>query len=703
MSKTTKNPAEAIQEFIGSEDLDYASRYYKYVPGWKYTTDTASWRASPAVLEIDPNVDPMVEPGDVFVIMRAHPVTAKLAENWEEADVIITPSRNQQDAAGRYEDTYMAVNPWNEDLNSNTTAAEVFNDNHFLFRIDNDSIFEGTKGLTDPNDFTLVDVFGDPVNAHWTINGREFAGNAGKSLHVYAKPHLDAGVTTPGENWGTIDVEGDWIVEKKGQDVATDWEIIQTIGYHIMDPVTKYQSTISSLLYKVSDGFTLEDVRGVVDGTTVDELYANIIEADPGQSWMVKNSTDGAEKTGTDALANGDTLLVTSKDMANTTKYVLEVSASGLDNNTLIIAKDGSDYVVAVDGEAGTISGFPYLTALSVVLDNLEIPVLASSNVLDIDGNLVPMQQLNGDTVYVQTQVSDLIYIEVIAENGTNKVLYQLKPDALSSDAFVVSTVYEVVQENMMIENIPDMTSVATLMANVTAVTGASMKMIDKAGFDRPLGIASYDDVLVVTSEDESKTVKYHLTFQGELNPDVPNQAPLVTIVAEVSAAPDVATSVTAEVTDDGLPEGSVLSYLWEVSSGDAGTVNIASPDQLTTDVTFSALGSFELSLTVSDSDLETRATHVIAVNATGIGMFDISKTSIYPNPATELVKVNFASGSAVESEIRIVDMLGKVAYMENHFDSQVQIGLENLESGVYFIIINVEGQSLVRKLDVLK
>jgi hypothetical protein len=453
----------------------------------------------------------------------------------------------------------------------------------------------------------------------------------------------------------------------------------------------------------VSEGYTLEDVRGVVDGTTVDDFYGNVIPSDAGQTMMVKNSSDGAEKTGTDALANGDTLLVTSKDMANVTKYVLEVTADGLGKNTLIVAADGSGYLVAVDGEAGTISGFPYLTALSAVMDNLEMPDLASWNVMDVDGSLVPMQQLNGDTVYVQTQVSDLIYIEVVAENGTDKVLYQLKPEALASDAFVVSTIYSVVQEAMMIENIPDMTAVTTLMANVTPVTGASMKVIDKAGFDRPVGITSYDDVLVVTSEDGNNIVHYYLTFQGELNPDVPNQAPVVSIVAESIAAPDVAISVTADVEDDGLPEGSILTYLWEVTTGDAGTVNIATPDQLTSDVTFSALGNFTLSLTVSDSDLGTTATHNVAVNPVGIGMFDVSKISIYPNPATELVKVNFGEASAVESEIRIVDMVGKVAYLGNHFDSQVQIGLESLEAGVYFIIVNVGDQSLIRKLNVLK
>ncbi|MCK4751366.1 MAG: hypothetical protein KAT15_30120, partial [Bacteroidales bacterium] len=61
-SKTTKNPAEAIVEFITESDDDYNNRFKKYVPGWKYTNDTTAWRANPAVLEIDPNVDPMVEP-----------------------------------------------------------------------------------------------------------------------------------------------------------------------------------------------------------------------------------------------------------------------------------------------------------------------------------------------------------------------------------------------------------------------------------------------------------------------------------------------------------------------------------------------------------------------------------------------------------------------------------------------------------------
>jgi len=441
-----------------------------------------------------------------------------------------------------------------------------------------------------------------------------------------------------------------------------------------------------------------------VDGTSVDDFYNNIIKADDGQTLLVKSTSDGSEKTGADLLADSDTLVVTSKDGSNITKYVLNVTAGGLDSNATLVAKDGSGLTVDITGETGTVSGFAYLTALATVLDNLEKPATATWNVIDGAGNLVPLQQLNSDTVYVQTQVSDNIYIEVVAQNGTDKITYQLLPTALSSDAFVVSSVYEVDQDALIITNIADQTSVATLMDNVVPVSGATITVVDKAGFERAMGIVSYDDMLVVVSQDGTVTVQYYLTFFNEMIPDLPNQAPAVSITADATAQNGTTISVTAEVTDDGLPEPGTLTYLWEVTAGDAGSVTIATADQVITDVTFSSTGAFELSLTVSDGELTTTVTHSVEVTpGVGLEKFNISDISIYPNPARNLVNVEFGSTLLIESQIRIVDMTGKVAYLENHFDDQLQINLEEFNAGIYFMIINVEDQSLIRKLNILK
>jgi hypothetical protein len=80
-----------------------------------------------------------------------------------------------------------------------------------------------------------------------------------------------------------------------------------------------------------------------------------------------------------------------------------------------------------------------------------------------------------------------------------------------------------------------------------------------------------------------------------------------------------------------------------------------------------------------------------------------MSAISIYPNPAGEVVNVAIGGATQVESQIRIVDMTGRVAYLDKHFNPQVQINLDGFDAGVYFIIINVDDQSVVRKLNILK
>ncbi len=177
----------------------------------------------------------------------------------------------------------------------------------------------------------------------------------------------------------------------------------------------------------------------------------------------------------------------------------------------------------------------------------------------------------------------------------------------------------------------------------------------------------------------------------------------MVSITAEATAEKGSAVSFIGGATDDGLPEGSTLTYLWEVTAGDAGAVTIATADQATTDVTFSDLGSFDLTLTVSDGELSSFAVHSITVTpAVGLESFDMSAISIYPNPASEMLHVKFGGGTQVESQIRIVDMIGKVAYVKNHFSDQVHITIEEFDAGIYFMIIDVEGQSLIRKLNIL-
>ncbi len=157
-------------------------------------------------------------------------------------------------------------------------------------------------------------------------------------------------------------------------------------------------------------------------------------------------------KGGQDAVAANDTLTVVSADGSNTTKYYL--IDLPLDDDAVLIAKEGSGYTIAIDGNAGVISGIDYGVSLKEILENVEKPELATLNVIDDNGQLVSLNMVNYDTAYVDTKVSKSYLFEVIAQDGTT-INYQLEPTSLSDDAFVTSSIFGVDQEQMIISLVP--------------------------------------------------------------------------------------------------------------------------------------------------------------------------------------------------------------------------------------------------------
>jgi hypothetical protein len=99
---------------------------------------------------------------------------------------------------------------------------------------------------------------------------------------------------------------------------------------------TDHLSTISSRVYKVTEGYQLENIKGLVTGVTVSSFLNNLIKKNDNQILVVKSTADGSE-LGMDAVITlNDTLQVTSADENNVTKYVLEVSEEGLSSNAVL-------------------------------------------------------------------------------------------------------------------------------------------------------------------------------------------------------------------------------------------------------------------------------------------------------------------------------------------------------------------------------
>jgi hypothetical protein len=60
------------------------------------------------------------------------------------------------------------------------------------------------------------------------------------------------------------------------------------IGQHFMHEPTHYKSTVTSVVYKVSDGYSMEEeIRGLVTGTTVRYFFGNLNKANENQTLTV--------------------------------------------------------------------------------------------------------------------------------------------------------------------------------------------------------------------------------------------------------------------------------------------------------------------------------------------------------------------------------------------------------------------------------
>ena len=121
--------------------------------------------------------------------------------------------------------------------------------------------------------------------------------------------------------------------------------------------------------------------------------------------------------------------------------------------------------------------------------------------------------------------------------------------------------------------------------------------------------------VLKLMANDSELTGEDTVTIT--VNPSVAqNQAPITDAGQNQSITlPNNAVNLLGQVTDDGLPNPpSQVTVLWSKKDGN-GTVTFSSPNSLATTATFSNSGTYTLTLTSSDSELQSSDDVVITVN----------------------------------------------------------------------------------------
>ncbi len=94
-----------------------------------------------------------------------------------------------------------------------------------------------------------------------------------------------------------------------------------------------------------------------------------------------------------------------------------------------------------------------------------------------------------------------------------------------------------------------------------------------------------------------------------------PNHAPVVDAGGDQSITqPTVTVNLAGAVSDDGLPQGSAVTVTWSKNSG-PGTVTFGNANAASTTATFSAVGTYVLRLTASDTEFTPYAQCTITVS----------------------------------------------------------------------------------------
>jgi PKD repeat protein len=146
------------------------------------------------------------------------------------------------------------------------------------------------------------------------------------------------------------------------------------------------------------------------------------------------------------------------------------------------------------------------------------------------------------------------------------------------------------------------------------------------------------------------------------------------------------------------LSEGANLSYHWRFEGGTPSTSEDRDPL-----ITFDDAGTFDITLIASNGSVTDSLTKEDFIRVIGdttsnsITELDLN-ISLYPNPVHSILNIALPANHMLSS-IKLEDMVGKIVMKEQTNTNQYQLDLSNLETGIYFIELAVEGQVYRKQL----
>jgi len=274
------------------------------------------------------------------------------------------------------------------------------------------------------------------------------------------------------------------------------------------------------------------------------------------------------------------------------------------------------------------------------------------------------------------------------------QINYQLIPSASESDAFVLSDVYNVVQRELLIQNVPRTSNMAgndegnqrnvrTFLSNLIPSTGATMKVFDKKGYERIDGSVADDDKLVVTSANGQVTRTYYIATLAS------DATPVTTYLAYILSAVYGVDQVAYKVAGVAGTE-TVSAFLAKVSAAPGATAYVVNKDgavKTTGDID----GSDMVKVVSADGKMNVFYTFGPLTSADVLQANDIQ---LYPNPTNGEINV---SGLKAGYRVQVYNSVGAAIRDINVQSSIERISLRNQPAGMYMVVVSDNKQMLGR------
>ncbi|HKK62676.1 MAG TPA: T9SS type A sorting domain-containing protein [Bacteroidales bacterium] len=670
-------------------------RYTTYVPGTKYV-DSATYQIYPEHLFNDVATNAIIPGGDVFVLAQ-----------FGGTPSYAPPYDINLDGDG---------NPWGETIFGSSSRGTPLPPNGnrqnsiYLYKILNDSVVPSgqdmsLKPVDDVNDFELIDVWGMPeAPFEWIVGDYVFGNNESHTIHK-RKPHIIQGNPVRGMSFGYdpisqtySDERSEWINIKPSIEywrLSGDEQLrvaLGGLGSHYMDPITFFKSTVKSTAYKVSVGYGHDqEIFGIVTGTTVSEFFDNIIKEDVDQALTLKSGSDTATVIEDGVILPDDILEVISADSTGMTYYRLDVTDEGLSDDALLTSDSWNielstspDPDQDVIGEAD-ISSFDYDVTLKSLLENINVPAGAALDVIDNEGDYVPLSYINySDTTYVDVTVSHDMALDVLAEDGKTRIMYNLVPNSTDADAFIKSSIYDVSQDDLLIEYVPLGTDFDAFLNNVIYSKGSTIKLIDKFGNERTSGTIKADDIVEITSANGEVTKSYRISllFPGQ------SLVYLAYVTSETYNV-DEFNYVISGTSETPLTIGTSMEFFMQQLLPAAGA------DVILYDATGQQKSSGDLAegdyIQVIAGDGSSMAYYQLNL-VTSARMPEFARFEIYPNPTSGILNIN---GLDAGNRIQIYNNQGVLLEMLEADSNKETLSLESVPDGLLLIVISDKNQVL--------